>query len=208
MIKVEEFLENPGANDVPVTQVFTPAMFDKLEARMKEAGWDSVRSYWEKDFSKRKIVSGFMKDPLLGSKRLASMPDRVTNTINLADGSMTFRPTVINMYEEDLNSQDDWWGKWEKFMFDDKLKISTKGGGTEEKAPYQMLKPISRAKYPKLEEDEEKVSLPLQTMCGAIFDGILVHMMNTEAKRIGMTNTSFMNSTGMPALYQESMTPN
>ena len=30
-------------------------------------------------------------------------------------------------------------------------------------------------------------------------EGSFVHMMNTEAKRIGMTNTSFMNSTGMPA---------
>ena len=30
-------------------------------------------------------------------------------------------------------------------------------------------------------------------------EGTFVHMMNTEAKPIGMTNTSFMNSTGMPA---------
>lgn len=30
-------------------------------------------------------------------------------------------------------------------------------------------------------------------------EGTFVHMMNSEAKRIGMTNTSFMNSTGMPA---------
>ncbi|MEQ1094507.1 D-alanyl-D-alanine carboxypeptidase PBP5/6 [Acinetobacter johnsonii] len=30
-------------------------------------------------------------------------------------------------------------------------------------------------------------------------EGTFVHMMNTEAKHIGMTNTSFMNSTGMPA---------
>jgi len=30
-------------------------------------------------------------------------------------------------------------------------------------------------------------------------EGTFVHMMNTEAKRIGMTNTSFINSTGMPA---------
>ena len=30
-------------------------------------------------------------------------------------------------------------------------------------------------------------------------EGTFVHMMNTEAKRIGMTNTSVMNSTGMPA---------
>ncbi|MFH7807369.1 MULTISPECIES: D-alanyl-D-alanine carboxypeptidase PBP5/6 [unclassified Acinetobacter] len=30
-------------------------------------------------------------------------------------------------------------------------------------------------------------------------EGTFVHMMNSEAKRIGMSNTSFMNSTGMPA---------
>jgi len=30
-------------------------------------------------------------------------------------------------------------------------------------------------------------------------EGTFVHMMNAEAKRIGMSNTSFMNSTGMPA---------
>ena len=30
-------------------------------------------------------------------------------------------------------------------------------------------------------------------------EGTFAHMMNQEAKRIGMTNTSFINSTGMPA---------
>ena len=30
-------------------------------------------------------------------------------------------------------------------------------------------------------------------------EGTFVHMMNEEAKRIGMTNTNFLNSTGMPA---------
>lgn len=42
-----------------------------------------------------------------------------------------------------------------------------------------MLQPIKKSKYPDITEEEEKVSLPLQTMCGAIFDAILVHMMNT-----------------------------
>jgi len=42
-----------------------------------------------------------------------------------------------------------------------------------------MLQPIKRSKYPDITEEEEKVSLPLQTMCGAIFDAILVHIMNT-----------------------------
>ena len=44
------------------------------------AGWKSVRSYWENDFSKRKIVEGFMKDTLLGSKRLASMRSRIARS--------------------------------------------------------------------------------------------------------------------------------
>ena len=34
----------------------------------------------------RKIISGFMKDKELGKKRLMSMPDRTTNTINLGGG--------------------------------------------------------------------------------------------------------------------------
>ena len=38
---------------------------------------------WQASFSQRKIISGFMKDRSLGEKRLASMPDRVTNTVTL-----------------------------------------------------------------------------------------------------------------------------
>lgn len=45
----------------------------------------------------------------------------------------------------------------------------------------QMLVPIKRSKYPALSEEEETMSLPLQTLAGAIFDGILVHMLNTLA---------------------------
>lgn len=174
MGKVEDFIVNPGDKDVPVPQVFTPAMMDRLEQRFQTIGWNSVRSYWDTDFSKRTIVEGFMKDTTLGSKRLASMPDRITNTINLKNGGAVFRPTVINMYEDDLNDQDMWWKKWEKFMFDDVVE-----GTKESKIPYQMLQTIKRSKYPDVTEQEEIDSLPLQTMCGAIFDAILVHMMNT-----------------------------
>jgi len=183
MVDIEKFLEEPGDDkDVTVPQVFTQAMFDKLDERLQgTAGWKSVKAYWENDFSKRKIITDFMKDPLLGSKRLASMPDRVTNTINTADGKQVFRPTVINMYEGDLSTQDLWWAAWEKFMFDDKLKIKMEDG-VKEQIPYQMLQPIRKAKYPDITEEEEADSLPLQTMCGAIFDAILVHMMNTVAE--------------------------
>jgi len=181
MVNIEEFIEHP-ASDPEVSQVFTNEMFDKLDKRLTEtAGWKSMREYWSEDFSKRKIVSSFLKDPLLGKKRLASMPDRVTNTIHTATGEMVFRPTVINQYTEDLSSMDIWYAAWEKFMFDDPLKIE-KDDATKELIPYQMLKSISKAKYPSIEEQEEADSLPLQTLCGAIFDAILVYMMNDVSK--------------------------
>jgi len=179
MINIENFLENPGDKDVPVKEVFTEAMFSELDKRLTGVGWISVREYWESDFQNRKIVSGFMKDPLLGSKRLASMPDRITNTINVVGGEgQVYRPTVINMFAGDLSTLDKWWKAWEKFMFEDKLKIKEKDGVVT-KIPYEMLQMIKKAKYPDITEQEEKDSLPLQTLCGAIFDAILVYMMNT-----------------------------
>ena len=61
MTSIEGFLEEPGDKDVPVAEVFTEDMFSQLEKRMDGVGWDNVRSYWDADFKKRKIVSGFMK---------------------------------------------------------------------------------------------------------------------------------------------------
>jgi hypothetical protein len=181
MLDIEQFIDAPGEKDVSVNQVFTPDMLEALDSRLTRVGWASIKTYWDNDFAQRKIVTGFMKDPLLGSKRLASMPDRVTNTINLANGQQIYRPTVINMYEGDLSTQEQWWKQWEAFMFDNELEIEGKTGKVKQ-IPYQMLQPISKAKYPDIEENEERDSLPLQTLCGAIFDAILVHMMNTVSK--------------------------
>jgi len=183
MVNVETFLDNPGDYDVPVDQVFTSEMFNSLDQRMMSVGWESVKKYWEEDFKGRRIVSGFMKDKLLGSKRLASMPDRVTNTINIAGSNEPVcRPTVINMYGGDLGTMDKWYAAWEAFMFDKALPISQKDGSVQELVPYQMLVPIKKSKYPDITEEEEALSIPLQTMCGAIFDAILVYMMNTVSK--------------------------
>jgi len=179
MKNVESFLDNPGDKDVPVQEIFTEDMFVELEKSMTKIGWASVRSYWDNDFKNRKIVSKFMKDPVLGSKRLASMPDRMTNTINVVGSNEPVcRPTVINMYDGDLGSLEKWWKAWNKFMFDTPLTISTPTGEIKQ-APFEMLQKIDRAKYPDITADEEELSLPLQTMCGAIFDAILVHMMNS-----------------------------
>ncbi len=61
MENIEQFIESPGENDIPVNQVFTDDMFSELKARMTQAGWQDVSSYWEGDFRNRKIISEFMK---------------------------------------------------------------------------------------------------------------------------------------------------
>ena len=175
MVDVEQFIDNPGDRDVAVSKVFTPAMFDTLDARLVSLGWKSMRTYWETEFMNRKIVSDFLKDPTLGSKRLVSMPDRYTNLIRTVNGDTVYRPTIISMFEGDLGTQTKWWTTWQTFMFDTQLDMG--GGGT--KAVWQILKPIDRSKYPAITEQEETDSLPLQTLSVAIFDAILVNMMNT-----------------------------
>merc|ERR1719401_2341598 len=44
--------------------------------------------------------------------------------------------------------------------------------------PVQLLERISRAKYPAVTEEEERLSIPLQVLCQAIFDAIIVYIMN------------------------------
>lgn len=85
MKEVSTFIESPGANDVMVSQVFTDAMAADLMKEMKSIGWTGIeetQAKWNSEYKSRKIISEFIKDGLLGKKRLASMPDRVTNTIN------------------------------------------------------------------------------------------------------------------------------
>jgi hypothetical protein len=93
MDAVQEFIENPGSSDVLVSDVFTQEMFDTLVQQMTNVGWTGIeetKELWESDYKHRNIISGFMKDGELGLKRLASMPDRTTNTVALADGSTAY----------------------------------------------------------------------------------------------------------------------
>jgi hypothetical protein len=103
------------------------------------------------------------------------MPDRTTNTVALADGSTAYRPTVINCYDGKIKNLDSWFQQWIFFMFKQRMKIAGSEGVTE-KSGYELLVPIKRSKYPALTEAEEEISIPLQTMCGAIFDSILVNI--------------------------------
>ena len=130
MKKVSDFIQNPGANDVFIKKIITDSMFTELETAMRDAGWsgvDETRQMWLSDYKNRRSISGFMKDDIIGKKRLASMPDRVTNTINAADGSVITRPTVINCYSGDLGSMDKFWTQWIEFIFKKEITLRRKG---------------------------------------------------------------------------------
>jgi len=179
MADFEAFIVAPGARDVPVGEVFT--QYEELAQSMSSAGWtglEAVSQMWKSDLSQRRIVSEFLTDKSLGSKRFVSMPDRITNTINVSNSSQPVcRPTVINQYIGSLGSVQEWWPKWHAFMFQDALEIDVKGK-VQTLQPFKMLGKISRAKYPAVTEEEEAISLPLQTLCMAIFDAVLVHIMS------------------------------
>jgi hypothetical protein len=100
---VQDYVQNPGAHgqEPAVSDIFTERMLEELMDAMEDEGWDGLeetRLLWQSDFSKRKIVTGFLADKDIGKKRLASMPDRVTNTIRTQGGGTVHRPTVINCY--------------------------------------------------------------------------------------------------------------
>lgn len=62
MVDIEQFIDHPSADqDVTVQQVFTQSMFEKLDQRFVNVGWKSMKSCWEEDYSKRKIISEFLK---------------------------------------------------------------------------------------------------------------------------------------------------
>ena len=183
MEDVQSFIDQPGERDVPVSQVFTPQMWTELKALMAAQGWTGVEqtdAMWQSSFAERKIISGFMKDASLGEKRLASMPDRITNTINLVGGKgVANRPTVINCFSGDMTSSAKWWSAWKSFMFESQIMVEGGGGGGGvATVPAKMLQKIKRSKYPAVTAEEEAISIPLQTLAQAIFDAILVYIVN------------------------------
>ena len=180
MKNVSNFIESPGSRDIPVSAIFTDKMFEELATQMTKVGWNGVnetRHLWETDYKHRKIISGFVKDSMLGKKRLASMPDRVTNTIHTSSGDSAMRPTVINCFPGDLGSIDKWWYRWLDFYFTQPISVNREGKATSTQI-WSMIASIKKSKYPDITTEEEAISKPLQTMAMAIFDSILVHMMN------------------------------
>mmetsp|Transcript_38277 Transcript_38277/g.119504 ORF Transcript_38277/g.119504 Transcript_38277/m.119504 type:complete len:522 (-) Transcript_38277:105-1670(-) len=207
MEDVQAFIDKPtGDQDVEVSSIFPDSLFEELAALMTAEGWSGIaetREAWLSDFSKRHIISGFMKDKQIGAKRLASMPDRLTNTIDLASGEKACRPTVISNYSAPLPNIVTWWAAWKSFMFKDELEVPAKGGGAKKVRPCSLFSKIPRAKYPAITESEEAISVPLQALCCAIFDATLVHMLNTVAPnswqvvKVALCGALCTNKTGL-----------
>lgn len=178
MDSMEKFIQNPGLEDVRVDEVFQPAMFQQLLAQLRKAGVASVEpviEHWDTTLSKLGIVSGFLKNGEIGKKRLVSMPDRVSNTIQTPSGDFQFRPTVINCYPQSLGTAEEWWEKWLTFFFEAPVEM-----GGKSKTAFSMMQKIKKAKYPAITEKEEQMSIPLQMVYVAVFDAILIHLMNSK----------------------------
>ena len=67
-----------------------------------------------------------------------------------------------------------------QFHFAKKLELPDKkgSGGAVAKLPCALYAKIPRSKYPALTEEEEAMSVRLQTVCLAIFDAVLLHMLS------------------------------
>ena len=71
------------------------------------------------------------------------------------------------------------WAAWSAFMFETRLEVAVKGGGSASKRPCELISKIPRAKYPALSEEEEAMSVPLQALCLAIWDAVMLHVVCT-----------------------------
>ena len=182
---VEEFMQD-DSKDFPVFQIFTDAMFDELLHELSVINADNVGNleyFWRHEYRNRMAIREFLKDKTLGSKRLISMPDRITNTIFLEGGGLRMRPTVINAYGEGgLESIQAWWPKWKAFIFETRVDIADGGPRSDQHLLVsELISPLSRAKYPAISVEEQAVSVALQHLCLAIMDAILIHIVNTVA---------------------------
>eukprot|EP00292_Cryptomonas_paramecium_P013525 CAMPEP_0113663186 /NCGR_PEP_ID=MMETSP0038_2-20120614/996_1 /TAXON_ID=2898 /ORGANISM="Cryptomonas paramecium" /LENGTH=222 /DNA_ID=CAMNT_0000578173 /DNA_START=231 /DNA_END=896 /DNA_ORIENTATION=+ /assembly_acc=CAM_ASM_000170 len=175
MADVQSVMDSPGEHDDELGSVMTDIMMDELCHDMAEAGIFSSISdshhrldqYWRRDLRPRKAISGFLADRSIGAKRLASMPDRITNTIRTADGPVLFRPAAVNCFHGDLSDYTSWWRQWRHFVFHTTVRVH--GSSAAHPRPVcALLEPISRAKYPAVTEEEETISVPLQILCLAV----------------------------------------
>ena len=184
MLAVEKIL-NESSEDLFVHEIFTDTMFEDLRHELCDiyvSELSQVEEWWKNNYRNRKAIFGFLKDKSLGEKRLISMPDRITNTIQLEGGEKLTRPTVINAYSgPPLISIDVWWSEWKRFMFETPVAVHSRDATVSPGPIYKLIGPIHRNKYPAITASEQAISAPLQLLCLAAADAILVHVVNRAA---------------------------
>jgi hypothetical protein len=193
MQDVEQLLADSNF-DVCVNEIFTEKMFLELIQELSLLGvckLDELSVMWTSDFSKRRAISGFLKDPLIGEKRLTSLPDRITNTINLMDGTKICRPSVINAYDGcSLSSIENWWEVWKEFMFRTSVKVcSHKSQECTPQLISSLIGQIHRNKYPAVTIYEQAISIPLQILCLAILDSIFLYVVISVSSKANSSNS-------------------
>lgn len=111
----------PYAKGVGGSRSQSRSLFQVLMKENDILGVEEVEASMWPQLRQRLAVSGFMKDKSLGAKRLISMPDRVTNTIQVVTRKASeykppaaCRPTVINNYLGDLSTMEVWWEAWKR----------------------------------------------------------------------------------------------
>ena len=181
MTAVQNFVDNPNS-DVEIREIFTEQMFSDLcnemsRCEIKEIGL--IQKLWTDEYRGLRAIRGFLLDTKIGAKRLASMPDRITNTICLADGNILRRPSAISAYNEaSLSNVEVWWEEWKKFMFHTNIEILT----MQQRAPAQpvcsLIEPLLGTKYPAISPEELAASIPLQILCLAVIDAIFIFILN------------------------------
>mmetsp|Transcript_73694 Transcript_73694/g.196065 ORF Transcript_73694/g.196065 Transcript_73694/m.196065 type:complete len:556 (-) Transcript_73694:622-2289(-) len=176
MVALEACFENPSELDQQLRQIFTNEMYYQLRQQLSNEGLadlDHLDAYWFGSLSKRRAVSEFLKDVSFGEKRLISMPDRMTNILKNAHGETIYRPSPITGCITDLVNVETWWSLWKDYMF--KTSICLRGKILPN--AFAVLDKISRSKYPALDEAEEAMSRPLQTLCLALFDAVFTQLL-------------------------------
>ena len=188
---VERALRDHTDESAPMLDdVLSADMLDVLVEKLNRANVGDVqaercREYYA-GYARGRSTRAYLRDVDVGAKRLCSMPDRVTNTVNVEmsvdDGSgvvnrrTVCRPTVINCYDGRFADEGAWWDAWVAYMFDTRVVV-----GGRERAMVEMLMPIKKAKYPAVSEEEEALGVGLQIFFLAAFDAALVRVATLAA---------------------------
>ena len=182
MRNIQTFIDDPG-KDLKIYQILSDSIFSELLEEMRMQGMnglDKLEKLWLEEYRNRNAIQQFLKDKSIGTKRLVSMPDRITNTINLQDGGICLRPSVLNAYPGSLENIPMWWKQWRNFMFHTQVHVysATENRVIEPQIICQLIPPILRGKYPAITEEEQSISVPLQITCLAALDAIFVFILN------------------------------